>query len=133
MTTPLERYANSKIYKLVNDIDDETFIGSTCLPLRKRLSSHKIAAKSDMSRRMYAHLSSVGWDTVKIVLIEAYPCSNKDELVRHERRWVDELRPSLNRQIKSVRHDVEESRQYLSKDDSIKREVRERQDLQADQ
>jgi hypothetical protein len=38
----------------------------------------------------------VGWDNVKIVLIEACPCSNKDELLRHERRWIDELKPSLN-------------------------------------
>ena len=35
------RYNNSKIYKLVNSVDDAFYIGSTTAQLSKRLSWHK--------------------------------------------------------------------------------------------
>ena len=91
------RYANGKIYKLVNDVDSEIYVGSTCLPLHKRLYDHKVAARASPRRQVYAHLNKVGWDNTHIILIETYECSNKDELVRRERQWVDELQPSLNK------------------------------------
>jgi group I intron endonuclease len=131
MTAPIDRYAQGKIYKLVNDVDYKIYVGSTCLALRKRLHYHKTRAKSSPTRQVYAHLSSVGWENVKIVLIEAHPCSNKDELIRHERCWVDELKPSLNRNcVKDDScHDLEERRREVSKDDNTNRAVCKRQDL----
>jgi hypothetical protein len=45
---------------------------------------------------VYAHILNIGFNNVHIILIEEYPCSNKDELVRRERYWVDELKPLLN-------------------------------------
>lgn len=98
MTT--NRYTNGKIYKLVNDVDDEIYVGSTCLPLHKRLYKHKNDAKN--SKRplpAYNHLNSIGWDTIKIVLIQQFPCSNKMELERQERKWIDDLKPTLNKRI----------------------------------
>ena len=35
------RYNNGKIYQIINNIDDMVYIGSTCLPLRKRFYNHK--------------------------------------------------------------------------------------------
>ena len=35
------RYQNGKIYQITNNIDDMVYIGSTCLPLRKRWYNHK--------------------------------------------------------------------------------------------
>ena len=35
------RYHNGKIYQITNNIDDMVYIGSTCLPLRKRIYNHK--------------------------------------------------------------------------------------------
>ena len=35
------RYDNGKIYRITNNIDNMIYIGSTCLPLRKRLYCHK--------------------------------------------------------------------------------------------
>jgi hypothetical protein len=37
----INKYHNGKIYKLVNDVDDKVYIGSTCQPLYKRLYEHK--------------------------------------------------------------------------------------------
>lgn len=93
------RYENGKIYKLVNDVDSEIYVGSSCLELRKRLYYHKRTAKSAPDRKVYKHILNIGWDNVSIILIETYPCMSKNELLRRERHWIDELKPSLNQCI----------------------------------
>lgn len=93
----INRYAQGKIYKLVNDMDDEIYVGSTCLPLHKRLYDHKKAAKHKPHINVYQHLNSVGFEVVSIVLIESFSCNSKDELLKRERHWIDELKPSLNK------------------------------------
>lgn len=95
----LERYQNGKIYKLVNDVDDEIYVGSTCLPLRQRLYKHKGEAKKRPNRHVYKHLNEISWDVVKIILIEKYPCSDNMDLLKRERYWIEELKPSLNKVV----------------------------------
>jgi len=41
-------------------------------------------------------LTAIGWDEVKIILIESFPCDNKMELEKRERYYIDQLSPSLN-------------------------------------
>jgi hypothetical protein len=93
MTT---RYHNSKIYKLVNTADTRIYVGSTCLPLSKRLWDHKLSARHNPARKVYEALNTVGWENVRIVQIEAFRCENKQELVAREQYFIDLLRPSLN-------------------------------------
>ena len=93
------RYAKGKFYRLVNDIDSEFYVGSTCSTLAKRLSKHKNASKRKPDRKVYQHINSIGWENVSIILIEEYPCENKMELERRERYWIEELKPTLNRII----------------------------------
>lgn len=90
------RYQNGMIYRLVNDVDDEEYIGSTCMPLSKRKAVHKSSAKT-MTTPVYVHLNSIGWSSVKIILLEKYPCSEKCYLLMRERYWIEERKPSLNR------------------------------------
>lgn len=97
MTTTPNRYASGKIYKLVNDVDNEIYVGSTCLPLHKRLYEHKSLSKKRPNARVYQYVHQIGWQNVKIVLLETYACNTKDELLRRERHWIDELKPSLNK------------------------------------
>jgi hypothetical protein len=89
-------YQNSKIYKLVNNVDDKIYVGSTCNLLRVRKSGHKDKSTKQVDRRVYAHLNAIGWDNVQIVLIEEFPCDNKMHLLKRERYWVDLLKPVLN-------------------------------------
>lgn len=91
------RYQNGKIYRLVNSVDDEFYVGSTCTSLAKRFYNHKKDAKRDTSRQVYAHLNDVGWDNVSIVLVCSSPCQSKNELERKEREVIEELKPSLNK------------------------------------
>ena len=92
----MSRYANGKIYKLVNNVDKEIYIGSTCVPLHKRFYKHKTDGAKQPERKVYKHLVGIGWDEVKIILIESFPCENKMELEKRERYYIDKLNPSLN-------------------------------------
>lgn len=76
-------YKNSKIYKLQCE-DGHYYIGSTATELRKRLKGHKDKSKESPNQRVYKHINELGWDKVRIVLIEEYPCENKQQLTRKE-------------------------------------------------
>ena len=84
-------YQKSKIYKITFN-GEMKYVGSTVQPLKDRLSKHKskvcvVKAEGD----------KIGWENVMILLIENYKCNNKEELMRREQYWMDELRPSLNK------------------------------------
>ena len=75
-------YRKSKIYKIINSVDNSILIGSTCSSLHVRLSQIK-------TKRQIEHFNAIGWDKMKIILIEEYPCKNKDELTREEQNIID--------------------------------------------
>ena len=74
------RYNNGKIYQIINNIDDMVYIGSTCLPLKKRIYNHKeeYHAGKGPNRRLFQHAQKYGWAEFDIILIEEYPCENRD-------------------------------------------------------
>jgi len=73
-------YENAKIYKIVNDTN-RIYIGSTCMPLNKRLYNHR--RKKNCSSRELLNGSE------EIILIHNYPCKNNNELRKEERRIYD--------------------------------------------
>jgi hypothetical protein len=75
-------YSKSKIYKLQCE-DGHFYIGSTANELRKRFQDHKSHSKTRNSR-VYTHINELGWDKVRIVLIEDFCCENREQLVRKE-------------------------------------------------
>jgi group I intron endonuclease len=89
-------YANSKIYRIVNDVDDFEYVGSTTQPLSKRLVGHKQDAKKHPESRVYKHLNNIGWENVNIILIEEYSCENREQLERRERYFIEERTFILN-------------------------------------
>lgn len=95
-------YKKATIYKLINNVDDKIYIGSTCLSLRDRFYSDKLNATIKVNRFVNKHLNLIGWDNVKIELIEYFPCSNKMELLRRKRHWIETLNPKLNKQLPIV-------------------------------
>jgi hypothetical protein len=94
MTT---RYNNGKIYKLVNSVDNQIYVGSTCSRLSKRLYLHKKKAIRKPNRRAYSHLNAIGWDNVRIILIEDCNVQTKNQLLAREQHYIDLLNPSLNK------------------------------------
>ena len=85
-------YQNGKIYKLVNDVNDDIYIGSTATSLANRKYWHKHTQMPKV-KIMY---DVIGWDKLKIILVEGYPCDDNDQLRQRERYWYDELKPALN-------------------------------------
>ena len=91
-------YSNGKIYKLVNNVDDKIYVGSTCATLRLRKSNHKAKAKIK-NYTVYQHLNQVGWGNVEIILIEVYECKNKNELHARERSWIEQTPNTVNNAV----------------------------------
>lgn len=100
MTTNNNKYSNAKIYKLVNDLNDNIYIGSTCNTLPYRLGGHKTNAKNNPERFVYKQIEEIGgFEHIKIILIEHHPCNSKEELEQRERYWIEELKPVWNKNI----------------------------------
>ena len=74
-------------------VSDDVYYGSTCLPLAKRLYSHKQdCQRYKKGKRNYVASFKVlehGFDSAQIVLVEEYPCSNKMELLKRERYYIE--------------------------------------------
>ena len=89
-----QRYKNGKIYKIVNDINDQLYIGSTCLPLSKRLYNHKKECERDGSsqRQLFVLAREHGWSHFRIRLIEPYPCDDSEQLRMREQQHIDQLK-----------------------------------------
>jgi hypothetical protein len=76
-------YQNGKIYKVVNDLNDFVYIGSTTQPLPKRWGLHKSASQKK-SNKFYDAVRELGSEHFRIVLIENFPCGSRAELEARE-------------------------------------------------
>jgi hypothetical protein len=79
-------YERSKIYKLACN-DGHYYYGSTIADLRSRLWGHKDSSKT-MTSRVYTHINSIGWDNVKIELVEEFSCENRTQLRMKENTYI---------------------------------------------
>ena len=81
-------YKLGKIYKIVCNITDEIYIGSTCQPtlahrLTKHVSDYKQFLKGNKTGK-YKSFDIIGRGDYQILLIEAFPCNSKDEMTARE-------------------------------------------------
>ena len=83
----MPNYKNSKIYKIVNYENDKFYIGSTTQPLYKRINEHRSKHNTCMSKNIGVDLKEC-----KIILIEAFECENKQELLKKEREYYDKYK-----------------------------------------
>ncbi len=77
----MEKYNKGKIYKVINSVDEKVYIGSTTQSLSRRMGNHRENCK-DLNRnsKIYKHMRNIGVQYFKIVLIQNFPCSSKEEL-----------------------------------------------------
>ena len=93
----MPNYNDAKVYKIINDLDEKIYVGSTTQSLAKRLGNHKVKARRNPERTVYAHLNVIGWERVRIILIENVNCQDAEQLRMREQHYIDLLRPELNR------------------------------------
>lgn len=93
----MTEYQKGVIYRIVNDINDDFYIGSTTTTLSRRMASHRSSLKVAMkTSKLYRMMREIGETHFRIVLVEEYPCHNKQQLIQREEYWRTELRPTLN-------------------------------------
>ncbi len=113
-----QKYAYGMIYKVVNKSDpDEFYIGSTKSKLRMRWDGHKGHARSNKipSCQLHVRMREIGHENFQIVLLEEWPCDNRDQLRQREDHWITTLRPCLNknRAFTSEEEKTASFKQYL--------------------
>ena len=86
-------YSKAKTYKLINDIDDYVYVGSTTQPLCKRMAKHHKNMKNSNKKNsnLYILMNKYGVSHFQIILIRDVPCKNREEMLREERREFDNL------------------------------------------
>ena len=95
----MSNYQDGKIYKVVNKLNSEIYVGSTTLDLEKRMIKHKCDAKQRPHlSKFYTYMSELGIDDFDIELIEKCPCENKEELRKREGEIIQEM-ATLNQRI----------------------------------
>jgi hypothetical protein len=87
----INKYHNSKIYKLVSDHTDKIYIGSTVQPLYKRKAGHK-QSYTLFKKNKYSYITSyelIELGEIDIILIENVKCESKEELHAKERYYIE--------------------------------------------
>ena len=90
-------YKNGKVYQVLNNVNDDIYIGSTYQALSKRLYEHK-SDSNEGKGELYKLMRDIGKEPFYIELIELYPCNNREELRAREGYYIRE-RGSLNKVI----------------------------------
>ena len=90
----------SRVYKIVNDVDDLVYIGSTKQILCKRMTNHRDEAKQGRGqRRLYRHMRELGFEHFRILLVREYKEISKERLRYKEDKYIkrfDTVRHGLN-------------------------------------
>ncbi len=89
----MSNYQNGKIYKIVCNITNEIYVGSTTLSLSERLRNHTYDYKHYLNNK-HNFISSfviIERGNYDIVLLENCPCETKEQLLIRERYYFDTL------------------------------------------
>ena len=99
--TPID-YSKTIIYKITcNDDDvDYLYVGSTTDFVRRK-ACHKsdcnnISGKSYNSKKYSAMRNNGGWDNFRMIMIEEYPCKNRNEAEKREDEVMMNLKANMN-------------------------------------
>ena len=87
-------YKNGKVYKMVSP-SGLTYIGSTTQSLAERKSHHKSVyvrkPHGNYNKVTSSALFADSLDGVVIVLLEEFPCDNKEQLFARERHYIESM------------------------------------------
>ena len=89
------KYENGKIYKLIDNTNGSVYVGSTAEPtLARRLAKHVSTYRSWLKdvHNYGSAFEILHNEDYKIILIEEYPCSSKDQLLQREQYWMDNMK-----------------------------------------
>ena len=104
----MDRYKNGKIYKIVDVGFNKCYYGSTTEPLSKRMERHKKSCKQfletgKIDTMVRVLFSEYGVENCKIILVEDFPCENKEQLLKQEGEHIRN-NECVNKQIAGRSH-----------------------------
>ncbi len=93
-------YQKGKIYKIVNIVNLDTYVGSTTRKtVNRRFSFHIQDAKNEKNTsKIYCAIREYGKDKFQVHLLENYPCNSLTELLMREQFYIKQLNPAYNMQ-----------------------------------
>lgn len=119
-----------KIYKLYCDDGHYYYGSSSDKYLCKRLAGHKSEANkpNGVYRKVYTHINKIGWDRVKIVLVEEFEYTTREDMRKRENEYItksltDELCLNHNRSIVSEEERLQLSKEYKQKKREANKEI----------
>jgi len=95
-------YSKTNIYKIVcNDLTiKECYVGHT-INMTERKCCHKTRCNNEKDKRYNFKIYQIirengGWDNWNMVLVEKFPCNNRQEACKREREIFEELDAKMN-------------------------------------
>jgi hypothetical protein len=79
----------STIYKVINDVDDKVYIGSTTCGLSKRIGDHRYKVRLGNQSKFYNHMREIGVEHFKILCIKQYTDISKERLRTKEQKYIN--------------------------------------------
>ena len=86
-------YKNARVYQILNTVDNNVYVGSTCQALSKRMAKHRgdLLTKANQKRPLYQKMKEIGVEHFYIELLEEYPCENKEQLLKKEGFYIRQI------------------------------------------
>jgi hypothetical protein len=84
-------YSKGKIYKILNAINDEIYVGSTVETLSVRMAKHRHDIKRRTHLPLYKSMDELSVEHFYIELIENFPCNDIYELRAREGYYIREI------------------------------------------
>ena len=101
----MNRYQNGLIYKIVckDPSITDCYVGSCCNFSRRKIE-HKSSCSNENSKKYnqynYKFIRDNGnWDNWSMIQIKKYPCETKRDLELEERKYLEQLKATLNTNI----------------------------------
>ena len=85
-----------KVYKLVNNVNDLFYIGSTRQKLCRRMTDHRKEAKNGKTSPLYRAMKETGVKHWKIILIKKIRTDDKEELLKLENKYICKFKEKKN-------------------------------------
>ena len=88
------KYQKAKIYKITDVAYNDCYYGSTIEPLTKRMIHHRHkyfnqhTSQETCVRSVNSIFNKYGFENCKIELVENFPCTSKEELVKREGHYI---------------------------------------------
>jgi len=123
----------SKVYWIINDVDESIYVGSTSQELRTRFKEHRSAHKNPNARgynqKICEHMRNIGISHFEIQLIEVVDVDDRKDLCWHEGIWINTFRELgyelLNvAQPNGISKSESDKKYYRKNEDAIKEKVK---------